>query len=90
VYPSIAEHSLPDLIKEGLYITINSDDPPMFNTTLTNEFIQLHKQFGWDVNFIKDLTFNALQASLLPVDQKQTLREKMQTEFNNLHTQLAI
>ena len=38
VYPSLAEHSLPRLVDAGLYITINSDDPPMFNTTLTREY----------------------------------------------------
>jgi aminodeoxyfutalosine deaminase len=87
VYPSLAEHSLPLLLKEGLYITINSDDPPMFNTTLTNEFIQLQKQFGWDAGLIKRLTMNALHASLLTVEQKLVMIEIFETEFKKLHAQ---
>ena len=39
VYPSLAQHSLPKLMEAGLFVTINSDDPPMFSTTLTNEYL---------------------------------------------------
>jgi adenosine deaminase len=87
VYPSIAAHSLPLLLKEGLYITINSDDPPMFNTTLTNEFIQLQKQFGWEAELIEKLTLNAIKASLLTVEQKQKMFDAFQTEFIKLRSQ---
>lgn len=88
VYPSIAEHCLPRLLEEGLYITINSDDPPMFNTTLTNEFVQLQKQFGWNAGLIKRLILNALHASLLTVEQKLIMIEVFEAEFTKLHTQL--
>jgi adenosine deaminase len=74
-------------MEEGLYITINSDDPPMFNTTLTNEFIQLQKQFGWDAGLIKHLTMNALHASLLSAEQKHVMVETFETEFKKLHAQ---
>jgi adenosine deaminase len=87
VYPSLAEHSLPQLLNEGLYITINSDDPPMFNTTLTNEFIQLQKQFGWETKLIEKLTLNAIQASLLTAEQKQEMSNMFQSEFIKLRSQ---
>jgi adenosine deaminase len=87
VYPSIAEHCLPLLLKEELYITINSDDPPMFNTTLTNEFIQLQKQFGWDAELIENLTLNAIWASLLAAEQKQEMSNMFKSEFIKLHSQ---
>jgi adenosine deaminase len=87
VYPSIAEHCLPLLLKEGLYITINSDDPPMFNTTLTNEFNQLQKQFGWEAELIEKLTLNAIKASLLSAEQKQEMLGAFQSEFIKLRSQ---
>ena len=40
LYPSLAEHPLPILMDEGLSVSINSDDPPYFNTTLTDEWIR--------------------------------------------------
>ncbi len=35
--PSIAEHPLRDMVDAGLFVTLNSDDPPMFVTSLSNE-----------------------------------------------------
>jgi len=39
VAPSFAEHPLPRLLDAGLYVTLNSIDPPMFGTTLTDEYL---------------------------------------------------
>src|SRR5581483_10334276 len=36
--PSLAEHPLPALVAAGVPVTINSDDPPMFSTTLGSEY----------------------------------------------------
>ncbi len=77
VYPALEEHPLPRLLEAGLLITINSDDPPMFNTTLTNEFLTGVKTFGWNRDQVKTFYLNAVAASLLPDPQKQSLRIKM-------------
>ena len=36
--PSLAEHPLPAFVAAGVPVTINSDDPPMFSTTLNQEY----------------------------------------------------
>jgi len=77
VYPALEEHPLPRLLAAGLFVTINSDDPPMFNTTLTNEFLTGAKAFGWNRDQVKVFYHNAVAASLLPAPQKQSLQLKM-------------
>lgn len=77
VYPSIAEHSLPQLLAEGLYVTLNSDDPPMFNTNLTNEWLVCTEAYGWDITMIKQLSLNAIRASLLPAERKAELEGEL-------------
>jgi adenosine deaminase len=84
VYPSLEEHSLPTLIENDLYVTLNSDDPPMFNTTLTNEYQICAESYGWDPSFIQELVMNAVNAALLPAEEKQSLREQFQDEFSAL------
>lgn len=84
VYPSLAEHSLPQLLDEDLYVTINSDDPPMFNTTLTNEYVACAREYGWGVEMIRQLTLNAVRASLLPPDDKSALEQRMAAGFDAL------
>src|SRR5438876_1100488 len=36
--PGLEAHPLPRMLEEGLFVTLNSDDPPMFGTTLTDEY----------------------------------------------------
>jgi adenosine deaminase len=85
VFPSIEEHSLPQLLAHGLYITINSDDPPMFNTTLTNEYLLGHQTWGWDRERIMGLVLNAVNASLLPKDEKGEMALAFRTQFGLLN-----
>lgn len=47
VVPSLAEHPLPRLMESGLVVTVNSDDPPMFATTYTDEFLRVTREFGF-------------------------------------------
>lgn len=85
VYPTIHDHSLPQLIEHGLYITINSDDPPMFNTTLTDEFILGHQTWRWSHELIKQFTLNAAEASLLTKRAKNHLVHQFKNHFDNNH-----
>jgi len=87
VFPSLAEHSLPRLMEAGLYITINSDDPPMFNTTLTNEYMLAQKSFGWGAATLEGMVLNAVQASLLPDDERARMVQEFQTAFESLQGQ---
>jgi len=84
VYPSYARHSLPELIRAGLYVTINSDDPPMFNTTLTNEYQVGVREWGWDASMIRKLVLNAVDASLLPDEERVALHQSFEQEFSGL------
>ena len=75
VFPSLAQHSLPKLVENGLRLTINSDDPPLFNTSLVGEFIACWKTFEWDKEMIQHLLLNAIDAALLPPLEKLDMRQ---------------
>jgi adenosine deaminase len=80
-FPSLAEHALPKLLAEGLYVTLNSDDPPMFGTTLTDEYLKCAETFNWDAETVEKLVFNALHVSLLPDAKKSALEREFRAEF---------
>ncbi len=84
VYHSLAAHSLPQLLQEGLYITINSDDPPMFNTTLTNEYLVCQAAYGWSREQIERLVMNGVHASLLPAAEREKMGLSFLEEFQRL------
>ena len=71
--PSMAEHPLPKLMREGVIVTINSDDPPMFNTTLTGEYLAVADAFGFGEDDFVRFVLNAAEASLIPEAEKSKL-----------------
>lgn len=84
VVPSFAAHPLPKLIEEGLYVTLNSDDPPMFNTTLTDEYLKVVETFDFDRDMIERLVLNGVNASVLPELQRAEMARQFQEEFASL------
>jgi len=90
VFPSLAEHPLPRLLAEGLYVTINSDDPPMFNTTLTGEYINTARIFNFSLETIEKLSLNALRASLLPQEIRMNLEKRFNNDFKRLRIEHSV
>ena len=90
VAPSLAEHPLPRLLDEGLYVTINSDDPPMFNHTLTNEYLQIAATFGFGIDTIEQLVLNGVRASLLPQAEREAMARQFKAEFSQLKKQFHL
>jgi adenosine deaminase len=63
--PSLAEHPLPALVAAGVPVTINSDDPPMFATTLNDEYAVAAQLLGLDQAGVAELARAAVRASFL-------------------------
>ena len=82
VYPSLEKHPLPLLLKHGVCVTLNSDDPPMFNTTLIDEYLQAKTAFGWDKATIQELVLDAVDVSLLSTLKKHGMRERFQRDLD--------
>ena len=61
--PSLAEHPLPVLVDAGVPVTINSDDPPMFDTTLNQEYEVARDLLDLDDAGVADLARMAVHAS---------------------------
>ena len=61
--PSLAEHPLPTLVAAGVPVTINSDDPPMFGTTLNAEYKIAAELLGLDHAGLAELSRAAVRAS---------------------------
>jgi aminodeoxyfutalosine deaminase len=61
VYDHPAQHPLPQLDRQGLKLTLNSDDPPLFNTNLCQEYQLLVDHFGYTRADLIRLARNALE-----------------------------
>jgi adenosine deaminase len=77
VVPSWEEHPLAKLRDRGLRVTLNSDDPPMFNTTLSEEYHRASKTWGWNADVLKSLVLNAAKATLQTDDERTALLARL-------------
>jgi adenosine deaminase len=84
VYPSLQEHPLPAMMAAGLNVTLNPDDPPLFNTTLTREYLNAVQVMGLSIEQLKGLVVNAIHAALLPDDRKASLETLFNAETDRL------
>jgi aminodeoxyfutalosine deaminase len=84
VFPGYAAHPLRQLWDEGLLITVNSDDPPLFDTDLNHEYEVLVGHFAFTADELEQVSLNALRASFLPQAEKARLETDFRAEFARL------
>lgn len=70
---SLAEHPITAFRDAGVVVTINSDDPPMFNTTLNREYEIAAELLDLDEAGVADLALAAVDASFAPDRIKRDL-----------------
>jgi len=70
---SIEEHPLPALVAAGVPVTVNSDDPPMFGTTLEEEYAVAARLLDLDAAGVAGLARAAVHASFLSAAGKSRL-----------------
>jgi aminodeoxyfutalosine deaminase len=73
------EHPVKKFFDEGLMITLSTDDPAMFQTSLNKEFEIAQQEFSFTEDHLRELARNSIEASFLPVEKK--LRFMQQIDF---------
>lgn len=77
VVASLPEHPVLTMRDAGVVVTINSDDPPMFGTTLTREYGIAAELLGLDEAGVVDLVSTALAASFAPAEVKASIESEL-------------
>jgi aminodeoxyfutalosine deaminase len=68
--PSLAEHPVRNYFDQGVMITLNTDDPAMFGTSLLQEYQLAQNNFGFTDEHLRELARNSFEASFLPAEKK--------------------
>jgi aminodeoxyfutalosine deaminase len=69
----LEEHPIKKMYAAGVLVTVNSDDPPMFGTTLNREYEIAADLLELDQSGIADLARNAVNASFMSAQEKVDL-----------------
>ena len=87
---SYSDHPLPEFLRRGLLVSLNTDDPAMFGTTLTEEYLICAEKLGLEWDEIKALCLNGIKASFLPDLDKKELLEKSEKELAEIESELGL
>ena len=67
---SIEEHPLRSYFDRGLMVTLNTDDPAMFHTSLIHEYLLAQNAFGFTDDQLHEVARNSFEASFLAPEKK--------------------
>ena len=77
VVERIEDHPIRALRDAGVVVTVNSDDPPMFGTTLNREYAIAADLLDLDEGGLRELATTALDVSFAPDDVKARIRREI-------------
>ena len=77
-------HPLRDLYVLGANVTINTDDPSISDTTLTDEFMVAIMGLGLNLRDLRRCTRNSIRAAFLEPTDKQRLEQQLMNDFDAL------
>jgi adenosine deaminase/aminodeoxyfutalosine deaminase len=66
----LAQHPVRRYFDQGLMLTLNTDDPAMFRTSLVEEYALVQEAFGFTDEHLRELARNSFEASFLPAEKK--------------------
>jgi adenosine deaminase len=73
----LESHMLGELARAGVAVTINTDDPAYFQTTLNDELRAAHDLHGFTRQALLDVQDTALRASYAPAEIKSAVRREL-------------
>jgi adenosine deaminase len=76
--PSWEKHPIETLRGREVKVTVSTDDPPFFGTTLTREWEMLERTFGWNEDDLRDLNRVALDAAFCDDATKDRIRKRLE------------
>lgn len=77
VVSSLGMHPLRDLYRLGVHVTLNTDDPSVSNTTLTDEYVVAIQHIGLTMIELKNIILKGIQAAFLPARDKAWLEKRL-------------
>ena len=79
IYKGLRDHPIAKLRERGVKVTVSTDDPPFFHTTMRDEYLGLAKTFGWGEEVFADLNRTALDAAFCDAATREAVLKRLET-----------
>ena len=78
----LSQHPFPLLYRRGVPVTLNTDDPGLFRTSLTQEYLKASRIFGLTARDLQRIALQAVRCSFLPHDAKMAHMQRIQDRLD--------
>ena len=78
IYPTFRAHPIAELDRRGVKVTISTDDPPFFHTTMAREYEAVHRAFDWDEGQFRRIARQSLDAAFCDADTKGRIAKRLE------------
>ena len=78
LYPSFDAHPIKRVRDAGVKVTVSTDDPPFFHTTMTREYDRLADAFGWNEDSFRDFNIVAAHAAFCDAETRARVLKKLE------------
>ncbi|MEL7176237.1 MAG: adenosine deaminase [Pseudomonadota bacterium] len=79
VAKSWADHPIDKLRSAGVKVTVSTDDPPFFHTSMRHEYDRLADTFGWDDEIFREIAKTSAEAAFCDAETRAALLTKLET-----------
>lgn len=84
----IQSHPIDTYLKEGIRVTLNTDNRTISDTTVTDEYMLAIESFGWDYPCVKRVILNGCKSAFLPYQEGVDLINQTLKELDEIETEL--
>ncbi len=78
LYPNFRAHPIGQMYDRGVKVTISTDDPPFFHTTMAREYDMLNRAFDWDEGVFAKIARTSLDAAFCDADTKARILKTLE------------
>ena len=78
LYKDFRAHPIGQMYDRGVKVTISTDDPPFFHTTMAREYDQLNRAFDWDEGVFAKIARTSLDAAFCDTNTKARILKTLE------------
>ncbi|MES2144856.1 MAG: adenosine deaminase [Pseudomonadota bacterium] len=78
IYRTFRKHPIGELHHRGVKVTISTDDPPFFHTTMAREYQMLNEAFDWDDGVFLQIAQTSLDAAFCDADTRARIAKRLE------------
>ena len=78
LYPNFRAHPIEELLERGVKVTVSTDDPPFFHTTMAREYDALAEAFGWDDGVFRQIADTSIRAAFCMEETRDKILKRLE------------